>query len=109
THLGFGSMLAADGKPFKTRDGGTVKLKSLLDEAVARARRVVESQAADGAKGFSEAEIDDIEIGNVPSFIVDIVEGQVEDAVDEALENIDLSHTYTPTLTEGNAQIDGVP
>jgi arginyl-tRNA synthetase len=42
-HLAFGSMLGADGKPFKTREGGTVKLKNLLDEAVARARRVVEA------------------------------------------------------------------
>jgi len=56
-----------------------------------------------------QAQITDIEIGNVPSFIVDIVEGQIEDAVDEALENIDLSHTYTPTLTEGQALIDGEP
>ncbi len=45
-HMGFGSMLAASGKPFKTRDGGTVKLKGLLDEAVARARTVVDRSAA---------------------------------------------------------------
>lgn len=41
-HLGFGNMLSKAGTPFKTREGGTVKLKDLLDEAVARARRVVE-------------------------------------------------------------------
>jgi len=40
-HLGFGSMLNKTGQPFKTREGGTVKLKSLLDEAVARARSVL--------------------------------------------------------------------
>ncbi len=51
----------------------------------------------------------DIDIGNVPGFVTDAIEGFVDDAIDEALENIDLSHTYTPTLTEGNAQIDGVP
>jgi hypothetical protein len=51
----------------------------------------------------------EIDIGNVPGFITNTIEGFVEDAVDEALEDIDLSHTYTPTLTEGNAQIDGVP
>ena len=51
----------------------------------------------------------EIDIGNVPGFIINAIEGFVEDAVDEALEDIDLSHTYTPTLTEGNAQIDGVP
>ena len=35
-HVGFGMMLGADGKPFKTRDGGTVTLASLLDEAESR-------------------------------------------------------------------------
>ncbi len=29
----FGMMLGKDGKPFKTRAGGTVKLADLLDEA----------------------------------------------------------------------------
>ncbi len=40
-HLGFGSMLSKTGQPFKTRVGGTVKLKDLLNEAVARARSVL--------------------------------------------------------------------
>jgi arginyl-tRNA synthetase len=37
----FGTMLGEDGKPFKTRTGGTVKLKELLDEAEQRALAVV--------------------------------------------------------------------
>ncbi len=48
-HIGFGNMLGPDGKPFKTRTGGTVKLKDLLDEAVARARSIVESGSQEGA------------------------------------------------------------
>ncbi len=36
-HLPFGTMMGEDGKPFKTRSGGTVKLADLLAEAVARA------------------------------------------------------------------------
>ena len=51
----------------------------------------------------------EIEIGNVPGFVTNAIEGFVKDAVDEALEDIDLSHTYTPTLTEGESQIGGVP
>jgi arginyl-tRNA synthetase len=47
-HLGFGNMLAASGKPFKTREGGTVKLKGLLDEAVTRARSILESDDEGG-------------------------------------------------------------
>ena len=43
-HVSFGTMLGADGKPFKTRSGGTVKLKDLLQEAVERAKAVVEQK-----------------------------------------------------------------
>lgn len=37
----FGTMLGEDGKPFKTRSGGTVKLQDLLDEAEERAMTLV--------------------------------------------------------------------
>ncbi|CEA05094.1 arginyl-tRNA synthetase [Pseudomonas saudimassiliensis] len=40
-HMGFGTMNGADGKPFKTRDGGTVKLVDLLEEAEQRAYQLV--------------------------------------------------------------------
>ncbi|MGE8496676.1 MAG: arginine--tRNA ligase [Pseudomonas sp.] len=46
-HMGFGTMNGADGKPFKTRDGGTVKLIDLLDEAEERAYTLVKSKNAD--------------------------------------------------------------
>jgi arginyl-tRNA synthetase len=40
-HAGFGTMLGADGKPFKTRSGDTPKLKDLLDEAEERAAAII--------------------------------------------------------------------
>ncbi len=43
----FGTMLGEDGKPFKTRSGGTVKLKELLDEAEERALKVVTEKNPD--------------------------------------------------------------
>ncbi len=43
-HVTFGSVLGEDGKPLKTRSGENVKLKELLDEAVERARKVVEEK-----------------------------------------------------------------
>ena len=43
-HMGFGTMYGADGKPFKTRDGGTVKLIDLLDEAEERAYTLVKAK-----------------------------------------------------------------
>ena len=43
-HMGFGTMNGADGRPFKTRDGGTVKLVDLLDEAEERAYVLVKEK-----------------------------------------------------------------
>jgi arginyl-tRNA synthetase len=40
-HIAFGVMLDKSGKPFKTRDGGTVKLIELLEEAVSRAKEKI--------------------------------------------------------------------
>ncbi|PAV47182.1 arginine--tRNA ligase [Pseudomonas sp. HAR-UPW-AIA-41] len=49
-HMGFGTMNGADGRPFKTRDGGTVKLIDLLDEAEERAYSLVKSKNPDLAE-----------------------------------------------------------
>ncbi|TWI54167.1 arginyl-tRNA synthetase [Pseudomonas duriflava] len=43
-HMGFGTMNGADGRPFKTRDGGTVKLIDLLNEAEERAYSLVKEK-----------------------------------------------------------------
>ncbi len=43
-HMGFGTMNGADGRPFKTRDGGTVKLVDLLIEAEDRAFKLVQEK-----------------------------------------------------------------
>jgi len=43
THIPFGTVLGDDGRPFKTRSGDAVGLEGLLDEAVARALAVLES------------------------------------------------------------------
>src|SRR5215207_7920408 len=46
-HVWFGSILGADGKPFKTRSGETVKLAELLDEAEERAFAQVSEKSPD--------------------------------------------------------------
>jgi arginyl-tRNA synthetase len=40
-HVGFGMVLGADRRPFRTREGDTIKLSRLLDEAEARALAVI--------------------------------------------------------------------
>jgi arginyl-tRNA synthetase len=44
-HTWFGSILGEDGRPFRTRAGGTIRLKELLDEAESRAMAVVEAKS----------------------------------------------------------------
>jgi len=46
-HHPFGTMMGADGKPFKTRTGGTVKLADLLIESVERAGKLIAEKDPD--------------------------------------------------------------
>ncbi|QXO74481.1 arginine--tRNA ligase [Morganella morganii] len=46
-HHMFGMMLGKDGKPFKTRAGGTIRLSDLLDEAVERAEKLIREKNSD--------------------------------------------------------------
>ncbi|WP_312583327.1 arginine--tRNA ligase [Atlantibacter hermannii] len=64
-HHMFGMMLGKDGKPFKTRAGGTVKLSDLLDEALERARRLVAAKNPDMPADELEALANAVGIGAV--------------------------------------------
>lgn len=46
-HITFGTVLGENGRPLKTRSGENVKLKDLLDEAVKKARAIVETKNPD--------------------------------------------------------------
>jgi arginyl-tRNA synthetase len=46
-HLSFGTMMGEDGKPFKTRTGGTIKLAELLTEAVHKADTLIADKNPD--------------------------------------------------------------
>ncbi|HTW06690.1 MAG TPA: arginine--tRNA ligase [Acidimicrobiales bacterium] len=58
-HVGFGNVLGPDGKMFRTRQGGTVKLAQLLDEAVSRARAVIVARADESGQAV-EGDLDAI-------------------------------------------------
>ncbi|MFP4103999.1 arginine--tRNA ligase [Coleofasciculus sp.] len=53
-HVPFGLVLGEDGKKLKTRSGETVRLRDLLDEAIARARADLETRIQ--AEGRQETE-----------------------------------------------------
>jgi arginyl-tRNA synthetase len=54
-HIAFGTMMDKGGKPFKTRDGGTVKLIDLLDEAVVKARETINNK-----DDYTQEQIDEL-------------------------------------------------
>ncbi len=43
-HISFGSVLGENGKPIKTKEGGSIKLRRLLEEAVERAAAIVQNK-----------------------------------------------------------------
>ncbi|NQY62397.1 MAG: arginine--tRNA ligase [Alteromonadaceae bacterium] len=55
-HCPFGMMMGDDGKPFKTRTGGTIKLAELLNEAVTRATEIIREKNPD----YSEDKLNEI-------------------------------------------------
>ncbi len=57
-HVGFGTMNGPDGKPFKTRAGGVLKLQDLIGQAEEKARARL--READIGTNFSSDEFEDI-------------------------------------------------
>ncbi|WP_439241033.1 arginine--tRNA ligase [Lonepinella sp. BR2474] len=64
-HQNFGMMLGKDGKPFKTRSGGTVKLADLLDEAVERAGKLINEKSTALSEQEKAEVIEAVAIGSV--------------------------------------------
>jgi arginyl-tRNA synthetase len=64
-HVMFGSVLGEDGRPLKTREGENVKLKELLDEAVERARKIVEEKNPALSKQQKEQIVKAVGVGAV--------------------------------------------
>lgn len=64
-HMAFGTMMGKNGKPFATRDGGTVKLIDLLKEAEQRAFDLVNEKNPDLDKEERKAVAKTVGIGAV--------------------------------------------
>ena len=84
-HISFGTVLDAQGRPFKTREGDTVGLEGLLDEAVRRAAEIVSANddAKPGGPELSPAERDRIAqtIGIAAIKYADLAQSRTSDYV----------------------------
>lgn len=76
-HAAFGSVLGEDGKIFRTRAGGTVKLADLLDEAETRAFDLVTAKTPDLPETERKAIAHDVGIGAVKYF--DLLRDRISD------------------------------
>lgn len=79
-HVAFGTMMDKSGRPFKTREGGTVRLIDLLDEAVVRAKEAIkdkeeytaeEIEALAHAVGVGAVKYADLSINRESNYIFD--------------------------------------
>ena len=64
-HVAFGSILGKDRRPFKTRDGETVSLQDVIDEAVERAARVVQEKSPDMPESEKKVVAEAVGIGAI--------------------------------------------
>jgi arginyl-tRNA synthetase len=70
-HVGFGSILGADGKMFRTRSGESVPLAAVLDEAVARAGALTSSPEVARAVGIGAVKYADLSGDRMSDYVFD--------------------------------------
>lgn len=79
-HVAFGTILGRDRRPFKTRQGDVVGLESLLDEAVAEARKVVDANSPADATEEEKAHIAEV-VGLGAIKYADLAQNRLSDYV----------------------------
>ena len=65
THVAFGTILGKDNKPFKTREGGTVRLIDLLHESIKRAQDLIHEKDTPLSEDEKDTLADQLGIGAV--------------------------------------------
>jgi len=105
-HMPFGAMLGSDGKPFKTRSGGVVKLAELLDEAEQRATALVKEKNPDIADDEAAALGSIIGIGAVK--YADLSKNRTSDYVFDWDQMISFEGNTAPYLQYAYTRIRSV-
>jgi len=105
-HASFGTILGADGRPFQTRRGETVKLADLLDEAVERAAAVVADKAPDLDDQARAAVARAVGIGAVK--YADLASDRVKDYVFDWSRMLSFDGNAAPYLQMAHARIRSI-
>ncbi|QNE20310.1 arginine--tRNA ligase [Kribbella qitaiheensis] len=102
-HVAFGTVLGPDGKPFKTRDGGTVRLASLLADAVARASALLAGRDDEMPAAQRQAIADAVGIGAVK--YADLASDRINDYVFDLDRMVAMSGNTGPYLQYAHARL----
>ncbi len=106
-HHAFGTMMGKDGKPFKTRDGDTVKLIDLLNEAVERAEKNVRNNTKANLSNDQCLDIaNKVGIGAIK--YADLAKTRTHDYVFDWEDMLSLTGNTGPYLQYGYARIQSI-
>ncbi|QEP45100.1 arginine--tRNA ligase [Ectothiorhodospiraceae bacterium BW-2] len=95
-HMPFGTMMGKDGKPFKTRQGDTVKLLDLLNEAEHQALSIIEDKNPDLEESEKRALAHTIGIGAVK--YADLSKARTNDYIFDLQSMLSLEGNTAPYL-----------
>lgn len=105
-HAQFGSILSPDNKPMKTRQGQTVKLKAVLDEAESRALELVSQKSPDLNDAEKRAVSHAVGIGAVKYF--DLNKDRTGDYVFDWQKMLAMDGNTAPYLQYAFARIQSI-
>ena len=105
-HVSFGTVLGESGKPFKTKEGGTVKLRDLLDEAVTRSLAIVSEKNPDLSDAEKKAIAEAVGVGSVR--YADLSQNRTSDYVFSWDKMLSLDGNTAPYLLYAVARINSI-
>ncbi len=105
-YVPFGTIMGKDRKPFKTREGGTVRLADVLDEAVERAGKVIAEKAGDIPAEEREQIARVVGVGAVKYF--DLSNDRIKDYVFDWERMLALEGNTAPYLVNAYVRIRSI-
>ena len=109
-HVPFGLVLGEDGKKLKTRSGETVRLRDLLDEAIARARIDLEARLLKEQRSETQEFIDNVAtvIGLSAVKYADLSQNRTSNYIFSFDKMLDLKGNTAPYLLYAYVRVQGI-
>ncbi|MEA5503837.1 arginine--tRNA ligase [Halotia wernerae UHCC 0503] len=109
-HVPFGLVLGEDGKKFKTRSGDTVRLRDLLDEAIARSRIDLEKRLQEEEREETKEFINEVAkvVGISAVKYADLSQNRTSNYIFSYDKMLDLKGNTAPYMLYAYARIQGI-